>query len=335
MPRVSPREWLEQVASDAGPKPAPVRHLCHVLAGYMLKDDSCYPSSRTLARDTGMSRNTVDRYLDQAVAAGWLEREERPAAADGRGWKGWTYFPSVPERGSTGAPPSLHIEPRRPRKRGAYGGPPSGSTGEPASPPDVAQKVAQKVAQSGPEGGSTCGPEVTPETPKTPEASLPQASQEIQNTPPSNGRRAGRRGGFTPRQLREAIRVLRTVCLLGRDRGRDAQRFVITLADVRDQWIDLAKLVGPAEATGIVELLRTLPMGHEDRPPDRQVISLRWILKASPGRLERLRAELRRRGEPVTPRSLDGLTPIGESVDRLLERAGRMTTRTRGFRGHD
>lgn len=311
MPHVTPQAWLDRVVSPSGPKPAPVRHLCLVLARHMIKGPSCFPSSRLLAIETGMSRNTVDRYLEAAVSQGWLTRRATPAPNDGRGWRGMEYTVALPDAGSTSEPAPLvvggsEVGPRPKQERGAPVGP--------AWRPGDTPKVAQKVAQSGPEGGSTSEPEVKDEVLlKTPEASLPQASGEVQKTPPSTGS-AERRGGFTPEELREALGVLKANCLLGRDRAKTTSGFWIALPDLRDQWTALAEQIGAEEATGVVALLRRLPIGHEDRPPEREVISLRWITKASAGRLERLRAELRRQTAPASPRSLGGLERVAVSI---------------------
>jgi len=53
----------------------------------------CFPSTRRLAKNTGLSQRCVIEHLDKANALGWIQRWERGV---GRAWKGTEYIPCIP-----------------------------------------------------------------------------------------------------------------------------------------------------------------------------------------------------------------------------------------------
>ena len=75
-PRPLPGSWVDAwcQASDLS---TGSRVVLFALANYMDRQGVCWPSLATLARDTGMQRRSVWRALDEAEAAGWIEREKR------------------------------------------------------------------------------------------------------------------------------------------------------------------------------------------------------------------------------------------------------------------
>jgi DNA-binding transcriptional MocR family regulator len=66
------------------------------------KGDSCFPSTRLLAEETGLSRRSVEKHLRTAVESGWLERSEVERRRDGT-YKPIEYKAAIPgERASPG-----------------------------------------------------------------------------------------------------------------------------------------------------------------------------------------------------------------------------------------
>lgn len=77
------------------PLPHPtIRHVLLTLSLSMnSRGEQGFPSTRELARQTGLSRRTVERRLQEAEELGWIERESR---GGGRGWKRHEYRPRIP-----------------------------------------------------------------------------------------------------------------------------------------------------------------------------------------------------------------------------------------------
>lgn len=115
MREIDPRDWdaerwtwLAGVRHDAG-LTVSARLLAHILVLDFAnrRTARCDPGMVTLARDMGVSRDTVRRLLRELCAARWIEIEE----ARGRGKRSGIVFLSRgqvvafrPEKGSTGAP---------------------------------------------------------------------------------------------------------------------------------------------------------------------------------------------------------------------------------------
>jgi len=54
---------------------------------------NCFPTTRRLAKNTGLSQRCVIEHLDKAHSLGWIQRWERGV---GRAWKGTEYIPCIP-----------------------------------------------------------------------------------------------------------------------------------------------------------------------------------------------------------------------------------------------
>lgn len=81
------------VESDLSPT---TRHVLLTLSLHMNeRGGSCFPSTRLLARETGLSRRSVETHLGAAVEASWLDRQQREKRSDGR-FTGYTYRAVVP-----------------------------------------------------------------------------------------------------------------------------------------------------------------------------------------------------------------------------------------------
>lgn len=81
--------------------PATTRHVLLTLSTHMNRDGgSAFPSTRTLAQETGLSRRTVEGHLRAAEAKGWIARSE---AGAGRGWRRQEYEPLLPTASAGGA----------------------------------------------------------------------------------------------------------------------------------------------------------------------------------------------------------------------------------------
>jgi len=76
--------------------PSTTRHVLHVLSFHMDEDGTrCFPSTRLLERETGLSRRSVEARLREAIQAGWIRRHERPRDAKVR-WQSFRYTPMLP-----------------------------------------------------------------------------------------------------------------------------------------------------------------------------------------------------------------------------------------------
>lgn len=98
--------WRGYVSSPRGPESSTTRHVLLALSLYMgEKGDGAFPSTRTLAADTGLSRRTVEKHLREAESQGWIGRDQH--GFGGMGWKRYDYAASLPERlkgGEGGSP---------------------------------------------------------------------------------------------------------------------------------------------------------------------------------------------------------------------------------------
>jgi len=92
-------EWRDAILSE-GCRVKPTTKLVLLsLTKYMGNDGSdCYPSTRAIALDTGLSRRCVETHLHKAEASGWLAIEHRRPS--GQGWRRYRYVPRRGERGS-------------------------------------------------------------------------------------------------------------------------------------------------------------------------------------------------------------------------------------------
>lgn len=64
--------------------PPTTRHVLLTLSLHMNeRGGSCFPSSRILAAETGLTRRTVESHLRKAVALGWIEKAPQSRRSDG------------------------------------------------------------------------------------------------------------------------------------------------------------------------------------------------------------------------------------------------------------
>lgn len=69
--------WHDLVSSPKGPEKPVTRHVLLALGRYMsTKTATAFPSTRTLAADTGLARQTVMRHMELAESGGWIARSE-------------------------------------------------------------------------------------------------------------------------------------------------------------------------------------------------------------------------------------------------------------------
>ena len=89
--------WRSAVASKHGPKQSTTRHLLLTLSLHMNeKGGSCFPSTKTLAEETGYSERTICTHLQKAADQGWLIKGSR--GTGGKGWKRNKYSARIPAK---------------------------------------------------------------------------------------------------------------------------------------------------------------------------------------------------------------------------------------------
>ena len=88
--------WRSAIASEHGPKDSTTRHVLLTLSLHMNeKGGSCYPSTRTLADETGLTRRTVEKHLAKAHKQGWLSKKRH--GLSGQRWKRNEYAAQIPK----------------------------------------------------------------------------------------------------------------------------------------------------------------------------------------------------------------------------------------------
>lgn len=88
-------DWRSAVASKYGPESSTTRHVLLTLSLWMsVKGDGCYPSTRTLAEASGLSRRSVETHLATAISEGWIARDQH--GFSGQGWKRYEYAAKIP-----------------------------------------------------------------------------------------------------------------------------------------------------------------------------------------------------------------------------------------------
>ena len=86
--------WRKMIASERGPASPTTRHVLLTLSVYMDQNGDCFPSTRELARATGLSERAVCTHLEIACNAGWIDRQ---LAGSGQAWKRMTYQATLPD----------------------------------------------------------------------------------------------------------------------------------------------------------------------------------------------------------------------------------------------
>jgi len=88
--------WRAAFMSKHGPHPT-TRHVLHVLHSFMNRNDSsCWPSVKTIAKQTGLARSTVWEHLELACKQGWLKKETRRLTRES--YKSNLYHAVIPEK---------------------------------------------------------------------------------------------------------------------------------------------------------------------------------------------------------------------------------------------
>lgn len=107
--------WRRVLLSEHGP-PATRRHVLLTLSTYGdVEGREIFPSTRELARATGLSRRRVEEHLRIAAEEGWIDRE---ASGTGHGWRQMSYRLGMPENVGT-------LRPHHEDARGDAPSPPS------------------------------------------------------------------------------------------------------------------------------------------------------------------------------------------------------------------
>lgn len=95
---MKPYEWRKAI-TKSGLKPT-TRHVLLTMACYLNDgDDSVFPSTKTLAEDTGLSERAVITHIHEAAEAGWIKINK--LGANGQAWARNCYQPAIPDGFST------------------------------------------------------------------------------------------------------------------------------------------------------------------------------------------------------------------------------------------
>lgn len=264
------------------------RYVLYVLSSYGDQEGrDIFPSTREIARATGLSRRAVEGHLREAEGV-WITRA---AKGEGRGWKRHQYQlmvpdtqPTPPGGGEHSAPPQGADVEREVPHHGA-------DVGNDAPHANGARRGASH-ARRGEADDIDVGHHVPTTSPKTSPKTSPGSNHSgIQTSRVSDGG--------------ERVRdVLKSNCFLGaewvelhghRMGVEHLVRQFETLLEIHDLTAD--------ELVGIVERVRS----DEDAPGPDEPFTLRWLL---PARLSRLQGAALKHGGPA--RSTDGPTRIGE-----------------------
>lgn len=89
--------WRSAIASPLGPSNPTTRHVLLTLSLHMNeRGESCYPTTKQLAEETGLSERSVCTHLEQAEIDGWMRK--RAVGLRGRQWKRHIYSPAIPSK---------------------------------------------------------------------------------------------------------------------------------------------------------------------------------------------------------------------------------------------
>lgn len=89
--------WERAVIGAGGPLQATTRFVLLVLATHAGKDLKCWPTTKLLSEETGLSERAVCTHLEIAEGEGWIHRALRREG--GKGWKNYVYtLTRAPER---------------------------------------------------------------------------------------------------------------------------------------------------------------------------------------------------------------------------------------------
>jgi hypothetical protein len=91
-------QWERALISEAGPPSATTRHVLLTLATHADRAGKAFPSIKTLANETALSKRAVVQHIKVAVLDGWLIRGT--ALCEGQAWRRSTYVLSIPSEGN-------------------------------------------------------------------------------------------------------------------------------------------------------------------------------------------------------------------------------------------
>lgn len=182
--------WRDAVRTDQGP-PATTRYVLIALSLHAdPKGGSCYPSTRRLATETGLSRRSVEEHLRRAENLGWITRSHR-GPDRGQAWKLMAYTLTVPNVGHDGSQPEAE----------------GGEAGSPRQGPKVEQDVPHVGAEGGEphaEGGEShdvkVGNVVPLSTSRSPSESTSPPPEGARKRASSRKRGVSRKGSEKPKQ---------------------------------------------------------------------------------------------------------------------------------------
>lgn len=87
--------WRKLVASECGPEPV-TRHVLLTLSLHMNQAGrQCFPSTKSLSIETGLSERSVCTHLDKAEQLGWIRKELR--GVTGQAWRRSQYYALIPK----------------------------------------------------------------------------------------------------------------------------------------------------------------------------------------------------------------------------------------------
>lgn len=87
--------WRSAIASANGPKSPTTRLVLLTLGLHMSeRGESCYPSTKTLSEETGLSEKAVITHLQIAEETGWIRKGQH--GFSNQKWKRHEYFPTFP-----------------------------------------------------------------------------------------------------------------------------------------------------------------------------------------------------------------------------------------------
>jgi len=89
--------WRNALVSNHGPISPTTRHVLLTLSLHMgTHNGSCFPSTKTLAKETALSERAVITHLKKARTSGWIKTGKHKKAA-GQAWAGHQYQAIIPD----------------------------------------------------------------------------------------------------------------------------------------------------------------------------------------------------------------------------------------------
>jgi hypothetical protein len=97
--------WERLVISERGPANPTTRHVLLALATHVNRDLQCWPTTKLLTAETGLSERSVCTHLEIADQEGWIKHTDRRT---GKGWRNYIYSLTIP---------AVRAEPRSPASK--------------------------------------------------------------------------------------------------------------------------------------------------------------------------------------------------------------------------